>query len=348
MKKIAIVTINQPSLNSAKNLLRYLDLNNNDSYVKIFNKELNNNNFIKYEKLDNILNDLWKYDVIIFFIATGIVVRKIAPFLKSKATDPAVIVMSLDLKHILPLLSGHLGGANEFANELSSKIEGASAFITTATDQTKTFAFDIFAKENSYKINNLNKLAQISNSLINKKPIQILTYESVIKKIKNHNYYDEKLSVFLTPKEWLKVDKIKPLVIISPFKHNNTLHLEINKLSIGLGMNRNTPLNEIEEAFNSFLFEHNLEFSQINYISSFKAKADEKGLLEFAKKYNFKLKFFDENEINSLTHNFSPSMAKKFFNIKGVAEPSAILNSNEKELFLKKHIYGQVTIACAF
>lgn len=134
---IAVVSINQPSLNSACKLLTYLDDFNVDVYGK---KDLKHNlkNLITYEKIDTVLKDGWKkYDAIICILAMGIVVRKIAPLLESKATDPAIIVMSMDLSKIIPLLSGHIGGANELSDLISSRIEGCINFVSTATDQTK-------------------------------------------------------------------------------------------------------------------------------------------------------------------------------------------------------------------
>jgi cobalt-precorrin 5A hydrolase len=97
-----------------------------------------------------------------------------------------------------------------------------------------------------------------------------------------------------------------------------------------------------------FCFEHGLELSQINKLASFEAKSDEVGLLEYAKEMGLSLEFFNEEDINALTQNFSPSQATKFFNIKGVAEPASLLASKHKTLFLSKRIYSAVTVAASF
>lgn len=127
--KIAIVTINQPSLNSACRLFPYLHEHQVDVYGK---KDLTHNieELKLYKKLDDILVPAWKeYDAIICILAMGAVVRKIAPLLEDKATDPAVIVINLALDKIVPLLSGHLGGANELANEITSLLPNCVNFI---------------------------------------------------------------------------------------------------------------------------------------------------------------------------------------------------------------------------
>ncbi len=343
--KISIVTINTPSLNASKELIKYLS----EYELEVYNKEIQDNIFKKYEKLDDILEIIWNSaGAIIFLIATGIVVRKIAPLLNSKDSDPAILVMSFDLKQVIPLVSGHLGGANFLSNELSQKINGCVSFITTATDQTKTFAFDNFAKENSFEILNLNSLAKVSNLLLNKKKVNVISYEAIFDLIKKDKFFSEDFFNFYSFNNSFKKDENLESVYISPQNFSlKNLIIQIPNIYLGLGMNRGVSLVEVEEAINLFCLEHNLKFSQIKNIASFKAKSDEVGLLEFAKKYNFDIKFFDESEINNLERNFSKSEATKFFNIKGVAEPSAILVSYYKELFLNKRVYNNITISGA-
>lgn len=333
--KIALVSINQPSLNSACKLLEYLEGFEVDVYGK---KDLEHNleNLKTYEKIDTVLQDGWKkYDAIICILAMGIVVRKIAPLLESKATDPAIIVMSMDLTKVIPLLSGHIGGANELSDLLASRLPNCMNFVSTATDQTKTFAFDMFAKKNNLEIENLKCLAKISNSLLNKKEVEVKTYESIFETIPNKTNLkrvDEQTSELC--------------VNITPFSDEN-LTLK-PKVYLGFGCNRDTSFEDIEASFFWFLEKHNLKREQIENIASFEAKADEKGLLEFALKYNFDIKFYNEQEINSLQGEFSPSQATKFFGLKGVSEPSSMLVSKYNELIIPKNVYEKkITIAAA-
>ena len=164
--KIAIITINGPSLKSAKRLLPTLSAYENI----VFNKSDSSDGFKVYKKLDDILSTAFnEFDALIFIMATGAVVRKIAPYLKDKASDPAVVVINLELNRVLPLLSGHLGGANELAKLLEKKLPGCINFITTATDQTDTLAFDMLAKKRGWRVKNLKSLANISNKLLNNK-----------------------------------------------------------------------------------------------------------------------------------------------------------------------------------
>jgi cobalt-precorrin 5A hydrolase len=341
--KIAIVTINKPSLNAANRLKKYID-----EEIVVYNKEIEGDEYKTYNKIDDILPTLWReYDGLIFLMATGIVVRKIAPHLQSKATDPAVLVMSLDLMQILPIVSGHLGGANELSQVLADRIDGAISFTTTATDQTNTFAFDMFAKKYDFEIENLDKLANISNSLINRQKVALLSYPSIFHLLSKEDNFDTSLIELIKPNEYYSC-KNHNVVLITPQSITNELIIKPKEIYLGLGMNRGVKLYEIESAVGQFLLEHNLKLSQIKNIASYRAKADEEALLEYANKYNFDIEFFDEDDINSLELEFSDSRASEFFGIKGVAEPSAVLVSKYKELFLRKRVYNQITIAGAF
>ncbi|WP_457749400.1 cobalt-precorrin 5A hydrolase [Sulfurimonas sp.] len=348
--KIAIATINNPSLEAAKKLLPYLS----EHECHVFNKSQEGKTqeatFHIFAKVDDIMPVAWaEFDAIIFLMATGAVIRKIAPHLKDKATDPAVLIMTLDLKRVIPLLSGHLGGANELANELCEKIEGCVNFVTTASDQIKVLAFDMFAKKHGFAISNLKSLAEVSNAIINKKKVQVVTYECMIQALKEFEGYKEENFEFFMPDDLGNLDENIPTVYITPQKlPKSALQIHPQEIVLGLGMNRGTSADAISKAVIQFCFEHGIEKEQIGKYASFSAKADEAGLLEYASMTNTELEFFSEDTINALTQEFSPSQATKFFNIKGVAEPAALLASKNKTLFLNKRIYGAVTVAAAF
>ncbi|MBL0707507.1 MAG: cobalamin biosynthesis protein [Sulfurimonas sp.] len=344
--KIAIASINNPSLESAKKLLPVLK----NHEATIFNKAQESDGFVIFNKVDDILPTAWaEFDAIIFIMATGAVVRKIAPYLKDKATDPAVLIMTLDLKRIIPLVSGHLGGANELSEEISGSLEDCVNFVTTASDQIKVLAFDMFAKKMSYKISNLKSLAELSNRIINKQIVQVVSYPSTIDELKNFEGYKEGSINFFSPDDLGELDGSIATLYITPQKlANSSLQIHPSSITLGLGMNRDTSYKEIDLAVKRFCFEHGVDLKDISSLASFEAKSDEVGLLEFAKKTGLELKFFDADEINTLEQTFSPSKAQKFFNIKGVAEPASLLASKNKTLFLSKRIYGGITIAASF
>lgn len=114
------------------------------------------------------------YDQIIFLVALGGVVRLIAPFLKSKETDPGVIVVDNAAQFVIPVLSGHIGGANEFAIKLAD-ILGATPVVTTAADVGNTIAVDILGRNLGWKIEARGKsMTRVAAMMVNEEPIAIV------------------------------------------------------------------------------------------------------------------------------------------------------------------------------
>ncbi len=114
------------------------------------------------------------YDQIIFLVALGGVVRLIAPFLKSKETDPGVIVVDNAAQFVIPVLSGHIGGANEFAIKLAD-ILGATPVVTTAADVGNTIAVDIMGRNLGWKIEARDKsMTRVAAMMVNEEPIAIV------------------------------------------------------------------------------------------------------------------------------------------------------------------------------
>lgn len=335
--KIAIITINQPSLESAIVLKTHLSHYEVDIYGKC-GLSHNLDNLIVYKNIESVFSEAWKsYDAIICILSIGIVIRKIAPLLQCKTSDPAILAMSIDLSKVVPLLGGHLGGANELSREISEKIKGCIDFVSTATDQTEAFAFDMFAKQNGMQIENINRLANISNRLINKQSVKVCTYKSVFESIEKRD------NLHLVDKSQIDDNT----VVIDPLKTTDQLLLK-PPIYLGIGCNRNTSCDEIKEAFLWFLQRYGLRPQQIKNIASFDAKADESGLLEFADEYGFDIQFFGKKEINALEGEFGDSRALDFFGLKGVSEPSSVLVSRYKELIIPKQIYkNKITIAAA-
>lgn len=105
-----------------------------------------------------------------FIGACGIAVRAIAPYIRDKRTDPAVVVLDEAARFVIPLLSGHLGGANCLA-ELLAKALKAQAVITTATDVNRRFAVDVFAKAHGLVIDNMTLAKEVSADLLSGEPV---------------------------------------------------------------------------------------------------------------------------------------------------------------------------------
>ena len=129
---------------------------------------------------ENLREGFQKYDSLVCIMATGIVVRILAPLIVHKTSDPAVVVLDQKGKHAISLLSGHLGGANDLAREMAA-ISGGEAVITTATDVAGELSFDTFAKKYDMEIENIGQLKHISGALLSGKKVNVFTDKNVEK-----------------------------------------------------------------------------------------------------------------------------------------------------------------------
>lgn len=104
-------------------------------------------------------------DALIFVGACGIAVREIAPYVKSKKTDPAVVCIDEAGQFVIPLLSGHIGGANALAEKLAEKLD-ATAVVTTATDVRGKFAVDAWAARHGCAISDMGLAKAVSAAIL--------------------------------------------------------------------------------------------------------------------------------------------------------------------------------------
>lgn len=272
---------------------------------------------------------------LIFIMAAGIVVRTIAPLLKDKRTDPAVVVLDEKGKYAISLLSGHLGGANKLAQEIADFMGGEAA-ITTASDVNCMPSLDLWAKENNLAIDNWKVLPRISTKLLNNGALKI--------------YTEHEADVNL-PDVFSKTDTPEPadLIITNKNKINlrkkGQLYMRPRNIVIGFGCNSGTGGNEIEAVIRAALDENNLAFSAIHSIATIDKKSSEPGLIAFAKKYNLKVTAFSPDELNSVKGVSKSDAAFKATGANAVAEPSALLASGADKLLVKKIKNGNVTVA---
>lgn len=170
--KTAIICFSQRGLNLAEKLKTGLNKSGHRAEISVKSGYIKNRDV---HCVTESLND-WtarqfrEKDALCFIGACGIAVRAIAPFIKSKDTDPAVIAIDETGNFSVPLLSGHLGGANDLA-EQAAFLTGAVPVITTSTDIHQVFAVDLFAKKNRLHIMDLGLAKEISASLLSGMPV---------------------------------------------------------------------------------------------------------------------------------------------------------------------------------
>lgn len=283
------------------------------------------------------------YDAFIFIMACGIVVRTIAPHIKSKTLDPAVIVMDEKGKHVISLLSGHMGGANKMATDIAKKI-GGTPVITTSTDVNGVISFDVFAVENNCCIENIEDLKHISAELVNGGNVVFFTDC----KLKGSIPENIKLIYDLSTKE---PEALKHRVILSNridllMEGRTVLIIRPKNLIIGIGCKRDTTREQIKKAVGDFMLKNNKSIKSIKCFATIDLKKDEKGLLEFCHEMGLELRIIPRQEIESIEGYYTCSeFVKEKIGVASVAEPCSVLGSSMGRLICKKTAYQGITLA---
>ncbi len=281
------------------------------------------------------------YPAHIFLFSTGIAVRMIAPLLRSKLSDPAVVVVDDRGLHAISLLSGHLGGANELALEVG-KIVGARPVITTATDVNRLPSIDLVAKENQLKIENPEMIKAVNMAFLQGQAVEVQDPFSLVSPS-----LPEQL-VIPTPGG---ATGTRPGVVCTDrvvTVPRETIVLRPGTLAVGIGCNRGTAMEEIQGFLISLFRDKALSLDSIALLASTDVKADETGLLALGSALNLDIRFYDKPSLNSVTTIQNPSrVVEKHLGVKSVCEAAAILAANNGKLIVPKQKQGNVTLAVA-
>lgn len=235
-------------------------------------------------------------DALIFVGACGIAVRSIAPFVRSKTTDPAVIVVDELGRQAISLLSGHIGGANALTRRIASQIGGIPV-ITTATDLSRRFAADEWAARNGLIIGSMKAAKDFA--------VEILRRDLPL-------YSDFPIEGALSGGLYLYAEASASdcgLAIscrnIAPFER--TLLLIPRILHLGVGCKRGTPAEKIRRAVQTVLENANLSPRALASAASIDVKRDEAGLIEYCASASLPISFYSAEELRALPGSFSAS-----------------------------------------
>lgn len=288
--------------------------------------------------------------MLVFIGATGIAIRSIAPFIKDKTCDPAVVVIDEKASFVISLLSGHIGGANEWTNQLAQYLH-AIPVITTATDLNGVFSVDVFAKKNGLWICNMSYAKEVASVLLEGGKVGFIS-DVIIEGIMpngicfyKENITDvkaiEKIGIYL-----VGFDQSLQKMKWKPFE--KTLYLLPKCYTLGIGCRKNTPLKQIEKVVEEALIKNQINWKQVELIASIDLKKEEVGLLEFSQLHQVEFCTFSAKELQELEGEYTASnFVKSITGISNVCERSAVLGSKNGSLIQKKIAKDGVTVAIA-
>ena len=342
-KKIAILSITQNGKSLGLNIKN--NIKNADLYFIKRDIVEDETNVIHINKrLKDFVPEIFnQYDYIIFIMATGIVIRTIAPLVVSKFSDPAILVTDEKGKNIISLLSGHMGGANEMTLYISDLIN-SNPVITTATDVNEKSSLDMIAKKlNAYIDNFRDNVLKINSMIVNNEKVGLLV---------DGNYSIDTRGFTLIDKE--NLGNIDTIVVISnkksihtdfDFSEKNLIKVIPKDIVIGIGCRKDTDSEYMKDSLVDFLEQQNIDINAIKEIGSIDVKKDEKAILNLSKYLRVPFKIFTKEEISQVDYLYDKSeWVKKSVGVYSVAEPVAHLLSNGN-LIVKKHKHKGITFS---
>lgn len=267
-----------------------------------------------------------QYESLLFICATGIVIRMIAPMVRDKFSDPAVLVMDEQAEFVISLLSGHVGGANKIAREIA-KVMNATPVITTATDVNQVASLDLIIKALGANLEKHREaIKTINQMLVSHKKVGL--YTEYPYPIDRKGFY-EIASLKTIPSD------LDALVIISPYLsahyHANYPVIKVipKQTILGIGCKRDTESSLIKTLLEAYCAQNDIEIESLSEMGSVDIKADEKCILEVSEMLNVPFKTFSVNELKQYEDRFESSeFVKKTIGVGSVSQPSAWILSN--------------------
>ena len=294
------------------------------------------------EPLQTFAEDGFKhYDGIIFIGACGIAVRAIAPWVKDKFEDVPVLVMDELSGVIIPILSGHLGGANRLAMMIAGEMD-LQPVITTATDLHRKFAVDLFAADNDLKIENREGIAAVS--------AKILAGEDVTFSIEGDvgsDYLTVLKQLKMIPYE--KNQNTDILISTQNDRKNGSIVLRPKEYVVGIGCKRGTSFEKLDGFIKEVFEENGLDSGLICAVASIDLKRKEEGIHQISKRRKIPFVMLPAETLESIKGDFSSSeFVEKTVGVDNVCERSAMAVAGEGgELIVSKTAKDGMTIAVA-
>lgn len=273
-------------------------------------------------------------DALVFIGATGIAVRAIAPHLKSKSTDPAVVVIDDRAKFCISLASGHLGGANDLTRRLAALLN-AVPVVTTATDNHGVFAVDSWAKSQGFVIANPEEIKTISSKLLAGDTVRLSSDFPIAGKIPE--------GLLLVPGKPFDIH-----VTLRPRNARGVLYLIPPIAAVGVGCRRDIAQEALEQAYDLLLSKGSVDSRAVTGAFTIDMKHSEPGLLAFCQKRDLPLTCYTAAQLNAVKGSFTASaFVQKTTGTDNVCERSAVLGCGGGRLYLKKNAGNGVTMAMA-
>lgn len=300
------------------------------------------------EDRSELIGGQWGRAAFLFIGAAGIAVRWIVPWVQDKYTDSPVLVMDEKGQYVVPLLSGHVGGAAALADEIAG-LAGGTAVHTTATDVQGKFAVDVFARKHSLEITDRRAAKAVSAAVLDGEKIALYIEEAYGDMLTS----EEKTCL---PEEVIlcgtasDAEKYRHRVMVTEQRPSEkALWLKPMDMAAGIGCRKDIRPELLEKGFLDVLEESGISIRQIRKIASIDLKKDEPAILRLSEKYGIPFAVYPADELRTVERVSSGSdFVEKVTGVDNVCERAALLCcGNEGKLIRGKCVREKMTAALA-
>ena len=346
MEKTSVLAITKNGVKIGQNLKKLFPEWSIFGPLKLSNED---NEIIWYSEptSEKIVELFKKNNALICLFSLGAVIRLIAPHLKDKKTDPAVIVIDDKTNFVISVLSGHIGRANELTQEIAEKL-GSLPVITTAADVNKTIAVDLVGREFNWKIDDDSTVTKISAHMVNEEPIGV--FQDVGKK-KWCKELPKNVSIYENLQD-LKKSNSKAYLIIS----DKIIDEELSRQSviyrppslvIGVGLHWDTTKETIKEGIEFCLEKFKLSSKSIVKLVSIKKPQDVQGLIDLGEEMEIPVEYVSKEDLDEISAPNPSETVREFEGTASVSEAAAIKVSGGELIVEKQKFPPNLTIAIA-
>lgn len=295
----------------------------------------------------------YNYDAFVFIGAMGICIRTIAPYVEDKHKDPAVVCVDSFGNHVISVLSGHIGGANDLTRQIASAL-GVEPVITTQSDNAGLWAIDTIYENYDWHMSHVGNLNTAIGKFVNREKVALL-----------FDIRDEGTEYLerICPKHVTIVNSIDEIkegnyalaIIVSPFIYSNlpsdllVVYYTPQVLDLGIGLAHQAPV-ETYDDIQQLLSEHNicLWSECIRSICTIDIKAEEPVIQKFQdEQYGLELKLYSAEELAKVDVPTPSQTVADHVGTPSVCEAAALLASNHGKLLLPKIKGKNYTLAVA-
>jgi cobalt-precorrin 5A hydrolase len=289
------------------------------------------------------------YDCHVFIISIGAVVRMIAPLIKDKKVDPAVVCVDDAARYAVCVLSGHVGRGNAFTERVASAL-GALPVITTASDVRGTLTVDILGRELGWTLDDPDRnVTRGCAAVVNEAPVLF------VQETGEPGWWPQeqplpKGVVYTRSLEGVDPARYEILLIASdrdlrsthPAHFENAVIYRPRSLVLGIGCDRDTPPELVERGVRTLLARHGLALASVKELATIDKKGDEPALLQLSQRFRWPLRLYTAEQLDVVPGIENPSeVVKRHVGTRAVAEPAALLAAGAAKLLLPKQSYTE-------